>query len=136
MMSWGLRFRMRGNFVRGSISPGIHIPDSPEDGVSSIISLMEDGQVRDIKVSVDISHTYVNDLTVKLRSPANTEIYLHNKTGGDSDNIRIEYTSDVYPQLFDFVEENVNGGWCLVVTDHAGLDTGKLNHWEIEVKVG
>jgi len=133
--SWGLKIRVLKNIVRGSVSPGIHIPDNDAQGIVSAITLSAPGQIKDIKVGVDISHTYIGDLTVKLISPSNKEVTLHNRLGGNKDNIQIEYSVISHPQLSDFLGENIFGEWKLAVADHYGIDTGKLNRWEIEVSV-
>lgn len=133
--SWGLKIRVLGNIVRGSASPGIHIPDNDPQGITSTINLPARGRIKDIKVGVHISHTYIGDLTVRLVSPSDRKVTLHNRTGGTTDNIQAEYCLTSHPQLRDFLGENIFGEWKLGVADHYGIDIGKLNRWEIEVRV-
>ncbi len=135
--SWGLKLKVikNENAVTGSVSPGLHIPDNVPEGVTSALKFQVSGRIKDIKVDVDISHTYVGDLTVKLTSPSNKEVNLHDKEGGSEDNIQTMYTIASHPQLRDFLNEEINGTWILAVADHAGMDEGKLNKWGIEVKI-
>ena len=133
--SWGFKIRLLNNVIVESISPGVHIPDDDPEGIISTMDFSTHGQIKEIKVSVDISHTYIGDLTVKLTSPSSKTITLHNRTGGTSDNIQTEYRITSHPQLNDLMGEDVNGTWKLAVADHCGLDVGKLNKWEIEVKI-
>jgi subtilisin-like proprotein convertase family protein len=131
--SWGLKIRTQGNTIKKSHSPGTHIPDDDPQGITSVINLPENGTVKDIKVGVNISHTYIGDLQVKLISPANTVVLLHNREGGDVDNLREEYNSASHPPMAAFVNEEIKGDWVLSVSDNYGDDTGKLNQWEIEI---
>jgi len=133
--SWGLKIRLLKNVLVESISPGVHIPDDNPEGIISTMDFSTYGQIKDIKVTVDISHTYIGDLTVKLTSPSSKTITLHNRTGGTSENIQTEYRMTSHPQLNDLMGEDINGTWRLAVADHYGMDEGKLNKWEIEVKI-
>ncbi len=135
--SWGLKSKVlkKENVVKGSDSPGLHIPDDDPAGITRTLDFQASGRIKDIKVNVDISHTYVGDLTVKLTSPSNKEVTLHDKEGGSVDNIQTEYTITKDPQLRDFLDEQINGTWTLAVADHAGMDVGKLNRWGIEARM-
>jgi len=133
--SWGLKIRTKGNVFRESVAPGLHIPEEDPQGITSTLNFPVQGEVKDIKVRLDVSHTYIGDLLVSLTSPSNTQVILHTFTGGSADNINAEYTVASIPQLSQFLDENVSGLWKLHVADHAGLDVGKLNKWEIEIKI-
>ncbi len=133
--SWGLKFRVQKNTVSESVSPGMHIPDNDPKGIISTLNVSTHGQIKEIKVKVDISHTYIGDLTVKLTSPSNKTVTLHNKTGGTTDNIQTEYNIASRPKLKDFLGKDVFGKWKLAVADNYGMDVGKLNKWGIEVRI-
>ena len=51
-----------------------------------MLHFSEAGTVAAIAVEVDISHSYIGDLRVSLDSPAGTEVVLHGRTGGGTDN--------------------------------------------------
>ncbi|MFX0197677.1 MAG: proprotein convertase P-domain-containing protein, partial [Candidatus Hodarchaeota archaeon] len=133
--SCGLKIRVLKKIVRESVSPGMHIPDNDPAGIISTLSFSAQGQINDIRVVVDISHTYIGDLTINLTSPSNTMVMLHNRMGGNRDNIQAEYAIASHPHLSSFLGENVFGDWKLGVADHYGIDVGKLNKWEIEVRI-
>ena len=133
--SWGLKIRLKKNVLVESISPGVHIPDNNPKGIISTMDFSTHGQIKDIKVTVDISHTYIGDLTVTLTSPSLKTITLHNGTGGSSENIQTEYRMTSHPQLDNLMGEDINGTWKLAVADLCGMDVGKLNRWEIEAMV-
>lgn len=134
LISWGLKIRTQGNLARGSISPGLSIPDNDPQGIISSINISSTLKIKDITVSVDISHTFIQDLTVNLISPSGKTIVLHNKTGGSNDNIQQAYSPATHPQLGCLLGDDGAGDWKLHVADNAGMDEGKLNKWEIEIK--
>jgi subtilisin-like proprotein convertase family protein len=133
--SWSIRARLKRDLIRGSASPGLHIPDDDTQGVVSSINIPVQGKVKDIKVGVDISHSYIGDLTVKISSPSNKEVFLHRKTGGTTNNLKEEYNLASHQQLDKLLGEAISGDWTLSVTDTWSDDTGKLNYWDIEFKV-
>jgi subtilisin-like proprotein convertase family protein len=121
--------------VGGEASPGLTIPDNQPDGITSSIMLGTDGTVRQVSVSVDISHTYIGDLRVALMSPAGTETVLHNRAGGGQDNLVATYTAASTPALATLGGQQVRGEWVRQVRDLANRDVGKLNRWSIEIGV-
>jgi PKD repeat protein len=76
------------------------------------------------KVNVRILHTYQGDLRVQLVAPDGTLYTLHNYTGGGTDNIITEYTTNLSG-------EALNGTWNLRVYDRANGDTGTLDTWSL-----
>jgi serine protease len=76
------------------------------------------------KVNVRILHTYQGDLRVQLVAPDGTLYTLHNYTGGGTDNIITEYTTNLS-------SEALNGTWTLRVNDRANGDTGTLDTWSL-----
>lgn len=107
----------------------VAIPDNNAAGITSVIAVPDAATLFGLSVSVDITHTWIGDLTVKLRSPAGTEYTLHNKEGGSADNIVKTWT------LTQFDGEAVQGDWVLFVSDTASLDTGRLNKWSLNLTV-
>lgn len=103
----------------------IAIPDSDPAGVTSVISVPEEGTVFGVEVSVNITHTWRGDLIVRLISPEGTEHVLHNRDGGSASDLIQTWT------LGTFNGESMQGEWTLFVSDNAGLDTGTLNGWSM-----
>lgn len=114
-------------------SPGIIIPDNTQGGIERILTVSEAGQLDSIEVELDITHTYISDLIVELISPDNTDVLLHNRTGGSSNNIIKTYTLTNTTGLPGLLGESINGVWRLKVSDHAGADQGKLNRWALKI---
>jgi subtilisin-like proprotein convertase family protein len=134
LKSWSIKLRVKENVVRRSAAPGVHIPDDDPGGITSVISIADPGQVKDLRVSLDISHTYIGDLLVKLRSPSDKEVVIHNMMGGTTDNLQTEYSMSSHPRLAELLGEGISGDWKLDVSDNYGIDIGKLNRWELEIR--
>ncbi|HEX5886611.1 MAG TPA: proprotein convertase P-domain-containing protein [Pyrinomonadaceae bacterium] len=90
--------------------------------------------VDDVEVAVDITHTFIRDLQVTLVSPQGTNVPLHQRTGGDADNIIKTYTSANTPQLQTLRGQPIQGAWRLRVADLEAADLGKLNNWSLKIQ--
>ena len=113
---------------RASIHPGVAIPDSTyRQSVSSTIGLPVNGTLTSLSVSVDIAHTYRGDLKVVLTSPGGTQVTLHNRQGGSSDNLRATYTTN----FASLAGSQIRGDWVLTVGDYARADVGTLREWSL-----
>jgi subtilisin-like proprotein convertase family protein len=110
------------------------IPDDESGGVSSTISIGKSGVVTQIKVMVDIQHTYIGDLRVTLISPAGRTTVLHPQLGGSSDDLIATYDSSVPGELGGMVGQPMKGTWTLNVSDRSKIDTGKLRGWSLEFR--
>lgn len=118
---------------------GAAIPDNDPNGVSQTIEVTDVGELADVKVSVDITHTWRNDLIVELTSPAGTTVTLANRTGGSADDIVANYDGDTVPDgpgtMDDFDGEQATGTWTFFVSDNAGADTGSINSWCLDLAI-
>jgi subtilisin-like proprotein convertase family protein/subtilisin family serine protease len=114
-------------------SPGITIPDNNPAGIERKLNTTNTGTISEVKVEIDITHTYISDLIVNLVSPAGTVITLHNLSGGDSDNIIKTYQASNLPALSALQGGPIQGDWKLKVSDVAGQDVGKLNRWKVTI---
>lgn len=123
-----------GTTVYPSSDTPIAIPDNYGPGINSYITV-PDGTVAEVNVSVNISHTWKGDLRVWVFSPDGTKIQLHNKTGGNQDNLITTYDTFTVPvqSLGAFNGKDAEGSWRLRVSDNAGQDTGTLNSWSLEI---
>jgi subtilisin-like proprotein convertase family protein len=121
-------------------SPALSIPDSYPTGVYDTLEFAEDLSITDVEIYVNITHTYIGDLIVEVRSPAGTTVRLHNRSGGSADNIVGWYDSELPVDgpgsLADFVGEQSVGEWRIWVSDNAGADVGVLNTWCVQVLGG
>ncbi|MFK7820787.1 MAG: proprotein convertase P-domain-containing protein [Planctomycetaceae bacterium] len=111
-----------------------------------------DGSISDINVTVDIDHTWDEDLLVTLVSPSGTRVQMIRYVGGDGDgfnNTMLDDSASVdiadgsapfsgtfvpHQSLSAFDGEDANGVWTLVVRDNVAEDGGTLNSWTLDVE--
>ena len=87
------------------------------------------GPLKTIKVAVDLDHTFIGDLVLKLLPPAVlgiAPVVLHNQAGGGTDNIKKTYDEVNTPALTSLKGKDPSGTWTLEVADKARADTGTL----------
>lgn len=107
--------------------PALAIPDKTPAGVASTLTVTAGAAVTSVTVTVDISHTYVGDLTVALEHDGK-RVVLHAAEGGSDDDLKKSYT------LTDFTGMARGGSWTLSVVDGVAQDVGTLNGWSLDVK--
>ncbi|MGR9052108.1 MAG: proprotein convertase P-domain-containing protein, partial [Gammaproteobacteria bacterium] len=112
--------------------PMLRIPDNNAVGVNDVILFGDNVAIGSVKVSVDITHSYIGDLKVSLSAPNGRTVVLHDRNGGGSDNLRKTYDAAAVPELAGLKGQSVQGEWRLQVQDLAQGDVGVLNRWEIE----
>ncbi|MBA6353200.1 S8 family serine peptidase [Colwellia sp. BRX9-1] len=105
----------------------ISIPDNNSEGISSTINVADELTVFASDIYVNITHTWIGDLTVMLTSPSGTTAPLHSASGGGDDNIDSTFSSSA------FNGEVATGDWILSVADNAAADTGTLNNWALTI---
>ena len=102
-----------------------------------------------IEVEVDITHTWVSDLTIELVAPDGTAITLASALGGGGDDYAGTIFDDAAPlsitegappftgrfrpqaPLSNLLGLDANGEWNLRVSDSADFDSGTINEWSI-----
>lgn len=104
----------------------IPIPDC-DSGITGAIDIPDPLKIWETAVTVNITHTYIGDLVIKLISPTGTEAILHDHEGGWSSNIHKTY----YP--FQFKNEGCLGTWKLFVADEWCIDAGTLDSWTLTI---
>jgi len=104
------------------------IPDNSVVGASTSIDVETEGAIAELAVDVDISHTFIGDLTVTLDNGTD-QVLLHARTGGGSDDLKTTFLAD------GFRGDELAGTWTLLVVDSAGLDEGTINGWTLRAQV-
>ena len=122
------------DYLQVSADPDLSIPDNNPHGLTYGVYVLGDSHiVKDIAVSVDITHKFISDLIITVSSPNDIEVNLHNRTGASAPNIQKKYTVDDIPELRRFIGDFAHGEWVLKVADLGGSDVGKLNHFSISI---
>jgi subtilisin-like proprotein convertase family protein len=129
---------MRGGLaqpLRYASSPQSTIPDNNLAGIQDVIQVSGAGRVQDIRVALDIAHTWIGDLRVSLIAPDGTTVVLHDRSGANQDNIRRTYDTTTVPALASLRDRSVTGNWTLRVQDLAAQDVGTLKSWTLEITI-
>ena len=116
------------------VAANIAIPDAGSP-IFSKLEVSQTGIITDLRISVDISHTYIGDLQVDILTPNGTSVSLHDRTGGTQNDLRMIYTTSLLPALNGLVGKPVGGTWTLRVVDTWKIDAGQLNSWRLIAKV-
>ena len=120
--------------VSGEVSPSLAIPDNDPLGVSSRIAIGRAGSVGQLKVAIDISHTYICDLRIELASPGGRSVMLHSQLGDGQDHLVVSYDSAApLSPLSQLAGQAMQGDWTLRMVDMAAVDTGTLNKWSLAI---
>ncbi len=120
--------------VSASNSTEVVIPDRDQT-VSSRIHFDDGRLIVDVRVSVDVRHTYIGDLVIELVSPQGGAVTLHNHEGGSTQNLRKTYSIATTPALRAFLGKPLRGNWELRLTDSWKMDEGKLVSFRVDAKV-
>ncbi|MBB5208924.1 S8 family serine peptidase [Chiayiivirga flava] len=139
-------------------APGLAIPDADPFGVFDMMAVDEPfpvGALVDLRVEIDITHTYVGDLVVFLGAPDGRIVQLTaNNGGGGNDFSGTVFDDDAAASITEVSEfdapftgefrpveplstlngVNVNGLWTLFVGDLYGFDVGTLDSWTLEME--
>ena len=117
----------------------------------STLTVDSHGSITDLNVFLNLNHAFDGDLLISLTGPNLTEVTLSNRRGygGDDfsstvfdDEALVSISAGAAPFSGSFKPENplsvfdgldVFGTWTLRVADQAGLDSGTLNRWGLDV---
>ena len=107
----------------------LDIPDNNAQGIEIAMKLDETIAPVNLDVYLDITHTYIGDLTVTLaHQPTGKSMVVREKIGGGNDNIQGWQGKTT---LFNGID--TQGEWVLLVKDTASGDAGKLNGWKVKI---
>jgi uncharacterized repeat protein (TIGR03806 family) len=120
-------------------TPALAIPDNDPQGAASRLNVTGAGSIQDLRITVDVGHSWRGDLVLRLTSPAGTAITLFDvNDNDDGDDVQGTFPTTLVPNesLSTFNGEEVNGVWTLQVYDTQGQDTGDIRSWILEADVG
>ena len=120
--------------VVGQAQPNLVIPDANAVGTASAIAINAEGTLTNVRVHVEVAHTYIGDLYIELVAPSGQSAILHNQTGGGRDDLRLTYDRSLAPALDVLIGEPIQGDWTLRVRDLQQVDVGRLERWELELR--
>lgn len=110
------------------------------------------GTITKVTVTLNISHTFVHDAIISLRSPSGTTVILFDKNDGGADDWTGTLFDDAaatsiaagwppYTRTFRPIQplstlngQNANGTWQLIFTDTYIRDIGTLHSWSLTIE--
>lgn len=118
--------------------------------INHIINVPDSGLLSEVKVNVDIQHTYIDDLVIKITHPNGvTSSKVWNRNCLNESNVIISfddfaenincnftgvgntYAPSEFLDVFNGLE--MNGNWQISITDLATGDDGVLNSWSLDL---
>ena len=128
----------------------VEISESEAITVESNLNVDLETVIEKVTVTMDITHTWVGDLTITLVSPQGTDVQLISQECGEGDNVAVTFDDagavfscgnnpsiggTVLPDepLSALIGESPMGQWTLRVYDEFGADGGAINSWSINI---
>lgn len=144
-------FLMQGAFAQTYTSADVPktLDETNAATATSTLSVGDDISIADINVSLDIGHTYISDLEIRLTSPDNTIVTLYDNSCSNESNIVMTFDDEgatTFPcppvdggsyqpstSLSNFDNKSATGTWTLTIIDGFSGDGGALNSWSISI---
>ena len=139
-----------GNLTIESTDVGKYLPDDTK--ITSTLSFPNSWTIADVNlINLDITHTDIEDLVIKLKSPDGTNVKLFNRDCSDGDeDMFLDFDdegSSSFPcppsggnayqsldqSLSNFDGEDASGTWTLEIESKSSSDDGTLNGWSLEI---
>ena len=128
----------------------ITISASGTPTINSTLTVTSEAVISDINLTLNLTHSYIGEVTISLISPAGTEIPVFSNSCGSSNNIIATFddsgtaavcgvtpgiTGTIIPvqSLSGFSGQTANGLWTLRVKDAGAGDGGSLNSWSMAI---
>lgn len=145
--------KMISNSACATLSNNTQYPIGPNMNTvtQSVISNPQSFILSDVNVKVNLTHSYVADIDMKLIAPDGTEVILAQDLGGSGDNYTntifddaaaisittgtAPFTGTYRPQqpLSVLNGKQALGNWTLHIIDDANTDGGNLLNWSVEL---
>lgn len=127
------------------------IPDNNSSGINSIINISDIIEISEVKITLNITHSYIGDLKITLKNPAGEEITLvqnsdqngSNYTGTTFDDAATltllqgaaPYNGTYKPKdaFSVYNATKSQGDWTLNISDNEADDEGSLLNWKITI---
>ncbi len=109
--------------------------------VSDTITITEGtNSIRDLNVTVEITHPFVGDLTVDVTGPLGTSVRLHDQSVVTGSGLFTTYDDDGFGNtpdgpglLSDFNGTDPNGDWTIEAVDSFFSQVGTLDRWCLSI---
>ncbi len=115
------------------------LPKSFFGAITSTQTVPDVALVRELDVSVDISHGNVSEIQVTLVAPSGKRVTLHSRSHNGDVDLKLRYDRDRAVDgpgwLDDFIGEQAQGVWQLAVNDNvnSNVPAGRINGWTLHL---
>lgn len=115
-----------------TLKPNLKIPDANTRGVETAMQVNKTASGRKVTVTVNVSHTYIGDLVLKLVDPSGKSYLLQNKKGGRTRDLRGTFGKELTSETnLQSLSNASSGVWKLQIADVVRIDTGTLLEWSV-----
>ncbi|MEQ8764623.1 MAG: S8 family serine peptidase [Planctomycetota bacterium] len=109
-----------------------------QDQKTSVLSVAvgDTKKIQNVKIHVDIEHSWVGDLVVALVPPSGSgtgKMTLQSRAGGSQKNLKTIYDTINTAALGDLIGQTPTGTWKLEVSDKANQDQGSILSFTVEL---
>ena len=111
------------------VSRNYDLPLPDLQSVEVELQVTETAQVDRFAVSLELEHTYIGDLSIRLIPPSALrlpDVVLHDRAGGATRDLKRTYNLANTPRLAQFSSHSCAGRWLLRIQDQAAADSGRL----------
>jgi cysteine-rich repeat protein len=142
-----------------SSSPNAPIPDNNPAGVVDTITVSDSFAVAKVEVDVNLQHTWIGDIRLRVTSPAGKTTNMWDRRCGNTDNMDFLFSdtgsdtscavvaaagtgagmptvAGLGPALAQFNGDQANGDWSLNIDDNVATDSGTLLNWSLIFQEG
>jgi subtilisin-like proprotein convertase family protein len=116
-----------------TFSDRVLIPDNQPTGVKTLRPCSLGGTIKRVELDLDIAHSYVGDLQVKLAAPGRPHIVLYDQAFSATPDLKLHFTSDD-SKLKPLVGQAAQGDWIIVAADLSPGETGAIRGWTIKIE--
>lgn len=154
--TYGSPFKFTTGQITCASSPSSNVPitisATGAPTINSTLNIPSGGVISDVNITMNVSHTWINDLTAILISPSGTQVQLYARpcTNNDIQNIVATFDDSGIPvvcgtnpgisgtvqptqALSAFNGQNPTGNWTLRISDAFNEDGGVLNSWSLNI---
>ncbi len=121
--------------IQGRNDTSVAIPDNDLNGVTSAIAINDTSLLREIQVTVNLEHSFLSDIEIRLVAPKGQTVLLQSRNLGRRTQLQTTYSLRTTPSLRQLLNQSVAGRWQLWVVDCAASDTGTLKGWQLTLGV-
>lgn len=109
----------------------IAIPDDNSLNIPIVIS--EYGSIKSISLEIQIEHSFLGDLEIRLISPFQEQCLLQARSLGRQTKLDGRYSQQNSPGLRRLLQRSVQGTWQLEIKDCSPENTGSLVKWQLTI---